>query len=84
MPQSHGNGLPPRGRSLKTLQQVRRLASDAVRYVEKLGPEEITPTDRARLMLYGAQILGRIIPLADLEPRLKALELKRQQPEAPH
>lgn len=73
-----------RGRSLKTLQAVRRLAADTVRDVERATPEEIPPVDRARLLLYGAQILQKLIVESDLEVRVNRLERPSDGPAATH
>ncbi len=64
-----------RGRRLYSLQNIRTLLADVLRQVEADAPEK--PSDRvarARVLIYGAQVMGELIRATDIEERLAALE----------
>lgn len=67
-PQSRGG----RARRLRTVRNVRSFVADVLREVEAHG--EPGDPARARVMLYGAQVLGGLITGAEVEQRLEQLE----------
>lgn len=65
----------PRGRRLRSVENVRAFVADVLRQVENSVPEgEALDVARARVMLYGASILASLVQGSDFEDRLRELE----------
>jgi hypothetical protein len=69
---------PRKRRRLKSVANVRIFVADVLRQLEA----EALEIDRARVMLYGAQILSSIIKDSEFEQRIVALEEAAHEPPA--
>ena len=78
-PPSAAQSLGGKQPRLKTIRDVRVFVAKVLRDVKAHG--DPGDPDRARVLLYGAQVLARVIYDADIERRLRALE-RRQPAEA--
>lgn len=65
-----------KGRRLRTAANVRALVAHTLREIE--ASTTIDPTSRARLLLYGSQVLAKVIETTDVEQGLKEMEKKIQ------
>lgn len=67
----------PRGRRLHKLRDVKRMLGSVLKSIEKWDETTLAPAarvSRARVLVYGASVLGELIRGTETEDRLRQLE----------